>query len=42
MTRACLPYVTETIINIGSIAGKNGIEELTVCCATKFGIGGFT
>jgi NAD(P)-dependent dehydrogenase (short-subunit alcohol dehydrogenase family) len=42
MTRACLPYVTETIINIGSIAGKKGIEELTVCCATKFGIRGFT
>ncbi|MDD1726035.1 MAG: SDR family oxidoreductase [Euryarchaeota archaeon] len=42
LTRACLPYLTETIINIGSIAGKNGIEELTVCCATKFGIRGFT
>lgn len=42
LTRACLPYVTETIMNIGSIAGKNGIEELTVCCATKFGIRGFT
>jgi NAD(P)-dependent dehydrogenase (short-subunit alcohol dehydrogenase family) len=42
MTRACLPYVTETIINIGSIAWKNGIEELMVCCATKFGLRGFT
>ncbi|MGB9370466.1 MAG: SDR family oxidoreductase [Halobacteriota archaeon] len=42
MTRACLPHITETIINIGSIAGKNGIEELTVCCATKFGLRGFT
>jgi len=42
MTLACLPHITETIINIGSIAGKNGIEELTVCCATKFGLRGFT
>ena len=42
MTKACLPHVTETIINIGSIAGLNGIEELTVCCATKFGLRGFT
>ena len=42
MTKACLPHVTETIINIGSIAGMNGLEELTVCCATKFGLRGFT
>ncbi|MDD1720661.1 MAG: SDR family oxidoreductase [Euryarchaeota archaeon] len=42
MTKACLPHVTETIINIGSIAGMNPLEELTVCCATKFGLRGFT
>ncbi len=42
MTKACLPYVTETIINIGSIAGINPLEKLTVCCATKFGLRGFT
>ncbi len=42
VTKACLPYVTETIINIGSIAGMRPLEELTVCCATKFGVRGFT
>ncbi|MGZ4905116.1 MAG: SDR family NAD(P)-dependent oxidoreductase [Halobacteriota archaeon] len=42
MAKACLPHVTETIINIGSIAGLNPLEELTVCCATKFGLRGFT
>lgn len=42
MTKACLPHVTETIINIGSIAGLQPLEELTVCCATKFGLRGFT
>jgi 3-oxoacyl-[acyl-carrier protein] reductase len=42
MTRACLPYVKDTIINIGSIAGTVGMEELTVLCATKFGVWGFT
>ncbi len=42
MTRACLPYVTETVINLGSIAGTTPLEELTVCCATKFGLRGFT
>lgn len=42
MTKACLPYVAETTINIGSIAGMNPLEELTVCCATKFGLRGFT
>lgn len=42
MTKACLPYVTETIVNIGSIAGMNPLKELTVCCATKFGLRGFT
>ena len=42
MTRACLPYVKDTIINIGSIAGTTGMEELTVLCATKFGVRGFT
>ncbi len=42
MTKACLPYVKKAIINIGSIAGINPLEELTVCCATKFGLRGFT
>ncbi|MGB8312265.1 MAG: SDR family oxidoreductase [Halobacteriota archaeon] len=42
MTRACLPHVKNTIINIGSIAGTVGMEELTVLCATKFGVRGFT
>ncbi len=42
VTKACLPHITETIINVGSIAGINPLEELTVCCATKFGLRGFT
>jgi 3-oxoacyl-[acyl-carrier protein] reductase len=42
MTRACLPHVQDTVINIGSIAGTTGMEGLTVLCATKFGVRGFT
>ena len=42
MTRECLPHVRETIINIASGAGMSAFEDLTVYCATKFGVRGFT
>ena len=42
VTKVCLPYVKDQIINIASIAGKVGVIDLTVYCATKFGIRGFT
>ena len=42
MTRECLPYIKETIINISSGAGKDAFAGLSTYCATKFGIRGFT
>lgn len=42
MTKECLPYVTETIINIASTAGLRAHENATVYCASKFGVRGFT
>lgn len=42
MTRFCLPYVKSAIINVGSGAGHTGYINLSVYCATKFGIRGFT
>src|SRR3989344_6203992 len=42
MTLACLPYVKEAIINVASGAGKTGYSGLSVYCATKFGVRGFT
>ncbi len=42
LTKLMLPFVKEMIINIGSGAGKAGFESLTVYCATKFGLRGFT
>lgn len=42
LTKAFLPYIQEMIINIGSGAGKKGYKDLTVYCATKFGVRGFT
>jgi len=42
MTKKCLPYLKDTIINLSSGAGLEGYEDLTVYCATKFGIRGFT
>lgn len=42
VTRIFLPYVKDAIINIASGAGKEGYEDLTVYCATKFGVRGFT
>ncbi len=42
VTKYCLPYVKEMIINISSGAGKTGHATLTTYCATKFGVRGFT
>jgi 3-oxoacyl-[acyl-carrier protein] reductase len=42
MTKTCLPYVKDMIINIASGAGQRGFADLTVYCATKFGVRGFT
>jgi len=42
MTSACIHYITEGIINISSGAGKTPYSDLTVYCATKYGVRGFT
>jgi len=42
MTRECLPHVRKTIINIASGAGIDAYADLSVYCATKFGVRGFT
>ncbi len=42
MTKECLPYVKDMIINLSSGAGLEGYEDLTTYCATKFGVRGFT
>ncbi len=42
MTKEALPHTKETVINISSGSGKTGYENLTVYCATKFGVRGFT
>jgi len=42
LTKECLPYVKEVIINLGSAAGKAGFGDLTAYCGTKFGVRGFS
>jgi NAD(P)-dependent dehydrogenase (short-subunit alcohol dehydrogenase family) len=42
MTRSFLGFTRESIINIGSGAGFSGYADLSVYCATKFGVRGFT
>jgi len=42
ITKACLPYIKESIVNIASNLGLVGRRNLTVYCATKFGVRGFT
>ena len=42
MTKECLPYVKETIVNLGSAAGKAGYGDLTPYCGSKFGVRGFS
>jgi len=42
LTRECLPYVKESIVNIGSELGFKGHPRLSLYCASKFGVRGFT
>ena len=42
LTKQILPKIRETIINVGSGAGTKGHKDLTVYCASKFGVVGFT
>jgi 3-oxoacyl-[acyl-carrier protein] reductase len=42
MTRVCMPYVKDMIINIASGAGQTGFADLAPYCGTKFGVRGFT
>ncbi|TSA45580.1 SDR family oxidoreductase [bacterium] len=42
LTRACLPYVKEAIVNIGSNLGIIGRRNLSVYSATKFAVRGFS
>lgn len=42
VTKECLPFVQDTIINMASGAGLTGYADLTVYCATKWGVRGFT
>ncbi|WP_096999393.1 SDR family NAD(P)-dependent oxidoreductase [Persephonella hydrogeniphila] len=42
ITKEFLPYITDSIINIGSGAGKSPFPDLTTYCATKYGLRGFT
>lgn len=42
VTKYCLPYIADKIINISSGAGKTGYATLTTYCASKFGVRGFT
>jgi 3-oxoacyl-[acyl-carrier protein] reductase len=42
MTKVALPFISETIVNVGSGAGIEGYADLSVYCATKFGVRGFS
>ncbi|MBZ5527393.1 MAG: SDR family oxidoreductase [Acidobacteriia bacterium] len=42
MTSALLPFVRKGIINIASAAGEEAYAQMSVYCATKFGVRGFT
>ena len=47
MTRAALPVMLDqgeggTVVNISSVAGKNGYENRSAYCAAKWGLHGFT
>ena len=41
-TLLMLRHVTDRLINIGSGASKHGIPGMSVYCASKFGLRGFT
>jgi NAD(P)-dependent dehydrogenase (short-subunit alcohol dehydrogenase family) len=42
MTKQALPLVKDTIINLASGAGSHPVKDLSVYCATKHGVKGFT
>jgi 3-oxoacyl-[acyl-carrier protein] reductase len=42
MTKTALPSIRDTIINIASGAGSHPVVDLSVYCATKYGVKGFT
>lgn len=42
LTKQALPHVRDTIINIASGAGSHPVVDLSVYCATKYGVKGFT
>lgn len=42
VTYSMLPNIKKSIINIGSTLGLEGKKRLSVYCATKFGVRGFT
>ena len=42
ITKECLPYIKDTIINIASGAGKTAYSGLSTYCGTKFAVRGFT
>src|SRR3989344_3330487 len=42
LTKTCLPYIKEGIINVGSTLGLTGKKTLSVYSASKFGLRGFT
>lgn len=42
LTKECLPYIDEAIVNVSSRAGLDGYENITAYCASKWGVRGFT
>jgi adenine phosphoribosyltransferase len=42
MTKAALPHIRDSIINLSSVGGLEGFKTVTVYCGTKFGIRGFS
>jgi NAD(P)-dependent dehydrogenase (short-subunit alcohol dehydrogenase family) len=42
MTKYALPHIRETIINLASGAASHPVVDLSVYCATKHGVRGFT
>ena len=41
-TKQALPYTRSTVINVSSGAGSHPVVDLSVYCATKYGVRGFT
>lgn len=41
VTRACLPYLTTSLVMVGSNVALHGMKKMSVYSATKFGLRGF-